>query len=348
MNPFDKLVPPGAPPKDGMNIAILSDFNIAGQPTFLMRAINKYTRHRARTIIWHDDYMRYDRDIVLDDPAHPGEKVSAEACEEARGIVEAADFYHFGRLVFNFPGVDFDQALTPRNCVVKYYGSELRNGWLEIAAWHRRTGIRAITGTDWTMVNRMPGFYHLGSYFTALGDLPTKDIPVSKQTVERPLVHAGSGTSGIKRYDVLQKAVEDLQGEGVAVDLQVLAGMANADALIEKAKCQICFTSLHQGWGISGVEAMWMAMPVLSAIDPFILSLYPDQPAIPIDAKNLKARLADLATSDSARWYWGNQAREFAEKNFRHRDIVRRYCRLLELIAGAELYAKGYGPAPRE
>jgi len=48
-----------------MNLAIVSDFNIGGQPTALWRAINKYTDHKARCIIAQDDGFQYDKDIIL-------------------------------------------------------------------------------------------------------------------------------------------------------------------------------------------------------------------------------------------------------------------------------------------
>lgn len=340
MSPFDKLVPQGAPKKTGMNIAILSDFNIGGQPTYLMRALNKYTPHRARTIIWRHDYMDYDRDIVL------GQELNPEACQEAAEIVKAADFFHFGRQPFNFPGIDFNKLINPRNCVVKYYGSELRNNGPALAKWHQDSGIQAITGTDWTMVSRLPGFYHLGSYFTAFGDMAPADIPKANHEAVIPIVHAGSGTTGIKRYDILEKCVMELQRESIPIALQKIEGKSNREALTHKAKCQMCFTSLHQGWGISGIEAMWMEIPVLAAIDPFILSLYPDQPAIPVDESNLKLRLKDLAEAPGMRWYVGAESRVFAEKHFKTKDIVTRYARLLELIARADEYGKGYMPAP--
>ena len=66
MNPYLKLIPKEKhKEKTGMNICIVCDYNIAGQLTRLMRAINKYSPHKARCIILRDDYMSYDRDVIL-------------------------------------------------------------------------------------------------------------------------------------------------------------------------------------------------------------------------------------------------------------------------------------------
>jgi hypothetical protein len=345
MNPFEKEIRPGSAPKDGMNIAIISDFNIAGQPTHLMRAINKYSPHRARCIIGHGDYMEYDRDVLL--TRERGALIDQKAVEEAMEIVKAADFFHFGRAILEWPGVEWNGVLTQRNCVIKYYGSELRMNGPVIRKWHEQTGVKAITSTDWTMCSQLSGFFHLGSYFTRFGDMAPDEIPWAKQNVEEVVVTCGSGTSGIKRYDVLMNALKVIQAEGIMVKPLVIQGKPNAEAVAEKSKGQICFTSLHQGWGISGIESMWMGQPVLCALDPFILSLFPKQPAVIVDEKTLKARLKTLVLSPGLRDHIAMAGRDFVETHFRTTDILRRYLYIIDLIMKADLYAGGNCAVPR-
>ena len=63
---FEKHVPEALRAKKcGLNIAIVGDFNIAGQLTTLFRLINEKTIHRARCIILQGDYLSYDQDIVF-------------------------------------------------------------------------------------------------------------------------------------------------------------------------------------------------------------------------------------------------------------------------------------------
>lgn len=345
MNPFDKQIQPGSAPKtDGMKIAILSDFNIAGQPTHLMRAINKYSPHKARTIIWKDDYMAYDYDVLL---SGPDGKTRPEAIEEATAIVKEADFFHFGRIIFRWPGIEWEKILNPRNCVMKYYGSELRDNGPVIRQWHEATKVKAITSTDWTMSSQLPGFFHLGSYFTRFGDMDPEEIPWVKQDVEEVVIAMGSGTTGIKRYDVAMNAIKAIQAEGMKVRPLVIRNEPNRKAVEMKSKAQICFTSLHQGWGVSGIESMWMGQPVLCALDPFILSLYPDQTAVIVDEKTLKARLKTLVLSPGLRDQLAYGGRDFVETHFRTTDILRRYLYIIDLIMKADLYAGGNCAVPR-
>jgi len=71
--------------KTGMNIAVVADFNIAGQLSQLFRLINEKTIHRARCIVIYDDYLSYDKDIVLS-------QNKPDDIQTAIKIIENADF----------------------------------------------------------------------------------------------------------------------------------------------------------------------------------------------------------------------------------------------------------------
>jgi hypothetical protein len=332
-----------------MNIVIISDFNIAGQCTFLMRAINKYTNHNARCIIAYDDHFQYDRDIILTkfDPDAPQPmKWSEGNVEEANEVIAKADFFHFGRGVFNWSGANFNKILNKRNCVVKYYGSELREDFQGITDFHRRTGFAAITGTDWTITGRLgfPSFYHLGSYFTAFGDLEPSEIPQCESPVNSPTLKICAGSAGnpIKGYDYLVETIRNLKENEYRIELDIISGLDNKAALERKRQSHVCFTSLHGGWGISGIEAMFMGMPVLACIDPFVESLYPDHPTIRISKEFLMERLMALTLMNKGVLQGiGQQSREFTLKHFKHRDIVTRYMSVIDLIMNGGKYLEG-------
>lgn len=325
-----------------MKIAIISDFNIAGQPTALMRAINKYTDHEARCIIANDDSFQYDRDLFLD---------TEESREEAAAFCNQADFFHFGRGIFNWPGVDFNKLLRRDNCCIKYYGSELRENWKAMAEYHRRTGLPAITGTDWTITGRMLGsFYHLGSYFTRFGDLIGSEIPMVSQNGSGPMrICAGSAGNPNKGYDILAQVVEELRTDGLKIELDFISGVSNAVCLERKEKYQVTFTSLNGGWGISGVESMYLGHIVIGNLDPWVLSMYPDQPSI------IASRSAESLRDKIREVYWrtveekaevGQKGREFAIRNFSTRTILKKYLYLFDLIMNGDRYLEG-GHAPK-
>jgi len=321
-----------------MKIAIISDFNIAGQPTALCRAINKYTEHQARCIIGYDDSFAYDKDIILQDNP-TGQKEAAEWVRES-------DFFHFGRGIFNWPGVDWnkDGLINNRNCVVKYYGSELRNNWERIKAWHERTRIFAITGTDWSITGRLlNSFNHLGSYFTKYGDMEYSHIPICQVRGEGPLrICAGSAGSPMKGYDFLHQVIHELQEDGARVELDILSGMSNEKCLERKLESQVTFTSLHGAWGISGIESMLMGHVVMSCLDPWILSHYPENPTMMINRGNLKGVIKQLIRfSDNALDGLGSASSKFAYTNFNTKVILKRYLYLFDLIMNHEEYLGG-------
>jgi hypothetical protein len=316
-----------------MNLAIVSDFNIAGQPTALWRAINKYTDHKARCIIAQDDSFQYDRDIILN---------TKEAKEEAADWCNKAEFFHFGRAIFNWPGVDFNKLLRKDNCCIKYYGSELRSNWPQLKKYHENNGIAAITGTDWTITGHLlNSFYHLGSYFTKFGDMKEKDIPLCN--VDDTLrICAGSAGSPLKGYEYLSAVVDELQKEGLDIELEFIMQVDNKRCLERKLNYNATFTSLHGGWGISGVESMYLGHTVLSCLDPWVCSLYPNAPTVLVSRDNLKTELRMLYGQGQGWWrQLGLDSREFAIRTFDTKTILKRYLYLFDLIQNGDAYLNG-------
>lgn len=317
-----------------MNICILSDYNIAGGLTALMRGINKYSEHNARCIIWHNDHFNYDEDIILDEC---GDNF-AEACQ----IVHNADFFYFGRFVFNFPGANIISLINPSNCLVAYFGSELRNNSETFNKFHKKTNIKALTGSDFTITPLLAqSFYHIQNYFTPLGDMDEKEIPKAEKPKDIIRIAAGSAGSKKKGYDILDTTIKKLKSEGLPVELDIISGISNKECLKRKQKAHITFTSLFGGWGLSGVESMWLGHPVVSCIDPFVLSLYPDQPTVIVDKDNLYEELKILITNPEKITEIGQQSKNFAKKHFSTKELIKRNLYLIDLIMHYDEHIKG-------
>jgi hypothetical protein len=152
----------------------------------------------------------------------------------------------------------------------------------------------------------------------------------------------GSAGHPMKGYPILQKTVKELQDEGVKVELDIISGLSNKECLERKLKSHVTFTSLGGGWGISGVESMFMGHVVLSCLDPFILSMYPDQPAVLINKENLKDTIRELVYSSQIwlqkSWY----SREFAMREFNTKKIIAKYMYIIDLIRNEQKYKNGY------
>lgn len=319
-----------------MNIAIVSDFNIGGIPTYLMRAINKYTYHKARCIIAYEDTFAFDEDIILN---------TAEAQKEAADWVKQCQFFHFGRGIFNWAGVNWNDILTKENCCIEYYGSELRGNYPKMVDFHDKTGIAAITGTDWTITGRLPNsFYHLGQYFTKYGEMKDTTIPYAKKRdyKENFKIATSSAGSPLKGYDILHQIIEELKAEGVLVEMVSISGVSNHEVLKRKLDCHATFASLHGGWGISGAESMFIGHPVLCSLDPWTMSLYPNNPCVIINRANLKEKIKWLV--DCSEIVFQSiiiSSRIFAIENFNTKTILKRYLYLWDLIQNREACLDG-------
>lgn len=319
-----------------MNILIISDFNIGGQPTMLTRAINKYTPHKARCIIAYDDSFAYDYDILL----------KKDNLEEAANLAnDWADFYHFGSYIFNFPGVDFNKLVKPDNCCIKYYGSYLRDNGDLCREFHTKTKIAAITGTDWTITGQLDqSFYHLGSYFTKFGDMRDHEVPWCEQYIpgDGPFkICAGSAGHPNKGYSILVTTINELITEGYPIELDLISGISNQECLERKQKSHATFCSLHGGWGISGVESMFIGHAVLTLLDPFVLSMYPKQPSVLIDQNSLKQQLIRSIEGSDIWDGISTASRDFAFENFRWELIVAKYMYMIDLIMHHREYNGG-------
>jgi len=303
--------------KTGMNICIIADFNIAGNLTGLMRAINKYTQHKARCIIWHDDHFSYDKDIILDE--------CNNNYEEAAEIANKADFFHFGRYIFNIPGVDFNKLVNPRNSLVAYYGTYLRTNGPKLNEWHKKTGIAALTGNDFTTTPLLDNpYYHVDHfYFSKYGDMDIDQIPIAEKPDGKIKITAGSAGGPTKGYDILQSTVAQLQADRVPVELDLIKGISNAECLKRKEKAQMTFTALFGGWGLSGVESMFIGHAVLCCLDAFVMSRYPNNPTVIINRENLYDKIRFLAEHPDELVAIGQKSREFALNHFRVKDILK-------------------------
>lgn len=321
-----------------MKILILSDYNIGGQCTALMRAINRHTKHQARCAVVYDDTFAYDHDLVLS-------RSEEEMQEAARLALEWADFYHFGSYIFNFPGVDFNKQVNPRNCCVKYYGSYLRDNGPQCREFHRQSKIAAITGTDWSITSQLDfSFYHLASYFTKYGDEAPAPVPLYKPG-ETFRICAGSAGHPNKRYEVLARVVEELQDEGLKLDLDFIHGVSNQEALERKRNAHATFCSLHGGWGISGIESFFLGHVVFTCLDPFVLSMFPETPTAVVDEASLKAAIRDCVTQPGLSQLLQLQGPKFAKTHFNNATLVRKYLYTLQLIQGGEKYRQGFHAA---
>ncbi|MBF0497941.1 MAG: tetratricopeptide repeat protein [Deltaproteobacteria bacterium] len=316
------VAPEDRPKKAGFNVLIYSDFNIAGQLTKLMRALNAHTPHKARCVIFQDDFLQYDRDIILQD--QQGRPLLSDL-KEVYDLVTQADFFHIGRQAVNLPGLDFDQILNERNCLMQYFGSDLRLNHERLFLWHLKKNIPALVGYGWTLAFPLPlRYYHVQQFFD----------PASFSRVDRlkpgdviRVVHAPTNRE-IKKTALFLEVMARLQKE-FRVEVDVVEGVSNKVCLNRKARGHITYDEMGTPtFGLNSVESMAMGHVSLSSVNPHVLSYFPDCPIVRITEDTLEPLLRRLLTDIDLINNIGDMSYAFIRRHFNEKLSAIRFSNL--------------------
>jgi len=317
---FNKQVPENSrDKKTGMNIALVADFNIAGQVTGLFRLINEHTIHRARCIISHDDYLSYDNDIILS-------RNNKEDWETARQIIKNADFLHIGRFPkqnANFPLLDY---IKPTNTIIQYYGSELRQNARNIYNWHQQNKITGLAAWDYTMLENSPFFYHINMMFDA-----SKVKPAPKPDGTIKIVHPTTNRQ-IKKTDLFIKAVESLQKK-YDIEPIIIEGKTNEECLEIKSQSHMTYDQISVGiYGVSAIESMAAGHVVFGGISNFAASIYPDNPIVWITPDDLASKIEYYLLNKVSITERGLAGKAWVERYHNPRKILKQYMYLYDFV----------------
>jgi tetratricopeptide (TPR) repeat protein len=305
--------------KTGMNIAIVADFNIAGQVTGLFRLINEHTIHRARCIIFQDDYLSYDHDIILS-------RKNSEDWETARQIIKNADFLHIGR--FPKQNADFPllNCIKPTNTIVQYYGSELRQNAKAIYSWHQQNKITGLAAWDYTMLENSPFFYHINMMFDASR---VKPAPKPEGTIR--IVHPTTNRH-IKKTDLFIKAVESLQKK-YDIEPVIIEGKTNEECLEIKSQAHMTYDQISVGiYGVSAIESMAAGHVVFGGISNFAASIYPDNPIVWITPDDLASKIESYLLNRVSITERGLAGKAWVERYHNPRKILKQYMYLYDFV----------------
>lgn len=324
---FEKLVPVGLrPKKTGLNIALIADFNIAGRMTGLCHMLNRRTIHRARCIIQHEDYLSYDRDIVLDGGV-------PENIEEVMAIIDEADIFHFGRAPQPILGIDWMQKINKNNCLIQYFGSEIRHFGPEICDFHNRTRILGISAWDYTMLQPHPLIYHVNNFF----DHESVDMVKHEDGLVR-ICHATTNRA-FKQSAMIRGALRSVAAK-TGAEIEIIEGKSYRECLELKKRCHITVDQLSSGiYGLSAIESMAMGHAVLCGMSNFAMSYYPDCPVVSFSgAASLEEKLIELVTRRSLRTYLGKSGRAFVERTCDPFSVLRQHCWLYDLVVSGHRF----------
>jgi len=317
---FDKHVPDSLKrEKKGFDIAIVADFNIAGQLTTLFRLINNHTIHRARCIIFQGDYLSYDQDIVLSEDDNG-------KWEEARQILSNADFFHIGRFPVHDDRLVLHQRLRPNNCVVQYFGTQLRSNAHQIYNWHKNKQITGVGAWDYTMIQHAPFFYHINMMFDSASVLP---VSPPQGTIR--IVHPTTNRK-VKKTELFLNVMRELQAvydvEGVVIE-----GKSNRECLDEKSKAHMTFDQISVGiYGVSALESMAMGHVVFGGISNFAASVYPDNPIVWVTPEDLGNKIEYFIKHPENISVRGENGRAWVQRYHDPKKILRQFLYLYDLV----------------
>lgn len=182
-------------------------------------------------------------------------------------------------------------------------------------------GTHIIGGCDWVEY-----LYHWDTLIPAhfCIDLPSVEAPRRAHDGKVRVFHAPNHKA-IKGTEFFQKAVRELQDEGLPLELDVAQGLPNQEILRRIADADIVADQLVIGWyGFFALEAMALGRPVLCHLRQDFIDLYVHSGCFESAAEigpvscnylSVKDRLRELVLNEQLRHEVGNRSREFVKRH---------------------------------
>lgn len=167
-----------------------------------------------------------------------------------------------------------------------------------------------------------------GSRFLPYASVDPHAIVPSRPPARDQLVVAHGPTNReVKGTEHVIAAVDALRGDGIAVRLDLVEGVAHHEALERFAAADVIVDQLRLGWyGALAVEGMALGRPVLAAIaehDPADNPFGTELPIVPTAPERLRDDLRALLGDRERRERLGVQGRAFVERHHDPRAIAR-------------------------
>jgi len=312
-----------------MNILFVSGLDIGGWGWRVSKAINKYTKWKAKNLVMQQTYLNYPCDHLYPEMSR----------EEVKDLLEWADFYILRWIDQDhmFNKLKLQNYLRPDNFLIKLHGSEARSGiWLywfnPLLEWNPMI----LTSFDYTIA-RVAGFscQHI-PHLIDFDELPKPDKPDPP-----PIRIAHSPTDPKKKNTQLfLKAVENLKNMGIKdIEPVIIVGKPYKECLEIKAKCHVTFDQigyqLQKTFGMSSIEAWALRQPSIVELDYWTLSRWPKLEEIVYLANqnNLEEVLCRMTKNVDMIKYRGFRAYQFAKENFDARKVIWQWINLIKFVS---------------
>lgn len=139
---------------------------------------------------------------------------------------------------------------------------------------------------------------------------------------DKPLVVHTSTNDLIKGTNFIQKAVDELQSEGLQFEFKIIRGLPHIEAIEWYKKSDICIDNLHQGClCVFALEAMALGKPTMIYINENVYKPYPEIPIENVNPDNIKEKLRELIKDYDRRQELSIKGRIFVEEHHDSRKV---------------------------
>ncbi len=332
------------PPREPVRIVHLPT-GTGGHPLGLSRA-ERQLGFRSDVVDFTPNYVGYEADRVFDLADRSAPARAAVRLRFLAGAVRRYDLFHFNAGAPTLElrtsrGVFTDLPLLKllgKTVVVTWQGCDVRPR--SACVWCERP--ECIQHDPWRAAGAKAMLKHadraifinpdLRRYLPGATFLPYASVDVA--SIEpRPLpdgetvvvAHAPTNPR-VKGTPHVVAAVEALRAEGVGIQLDLITGVTNAEAMERIARADVLVDQLHIGWyGGVAVEGMALGRPVVCFIEESDNPYGSVLPVIRADPATLKTVLGELVADRDRRASAAAEGRSFALREHDPRAIVRRY-----------------------
>ena len=335
-----------------MKILLVSNMDNGQQMQLLAEALRKYTDHDALHLNQIRTFLDYDTDLWIGDFANNFEGVK-------RRTEGYDDFFIFSEIIpdelslmmpkglrKNLTSLDVFKKLTKHNTIIRMAGSLSRMSYKERYYAQLKRG--------WVYA----GGYHDFSIASQVGLVaPTRNIcPIDKIPEPTPpkdkIRICFSYTKWGKGGDEFTNVMNILTEEYDNVEPVLIKGKSWRETIEIKSTCNINFGHIKRPSKVSApiekvykiltyanspIESMWLKQPVVSKVDLWTRTLYPDLPIIVIRSeKELYDALKELIEHPEVMNEIGAKGKEFVTKYHHPKVVAEQWDKLMQFVKEAE------------
>lgn len=317
-------------------LLINGKWDCAGASINLCRAINKYTKHKARHMVETETYLAYDTDITAKQ-YNPGEVWSILK------IIEKADILHFNHADHNVPfkGITWSRFMSDKRIVYHSHsgwekGKDFHDEFLKGELFHKYDSYDKVI----VCAPCNTFVFNESVWLPNILQIYEKDyLPLSKKDLNgRLIVGQSPSVRRLKSTDVLEKAVYELKRSGYDIELDVIEATSHRECLKRKKSHHIEFDNMEQGHlGMAAFEAASMGIVTMGWMKPSVQDAYfklgeeSGLPFINVDSEeSLKKELLRFIENRQLLIERSNYTRFWMQRYYNEKRIVDLYVKLYE------------------